>query len=262
MLRTQFTPRHLANLQLWLDAGDTSVLFDATTGGSLPAADGGVARWVDKSANAHAFTQGTLNNRPLRKTNSQNGRDGILFDGSNDSLYKAANVFDAGVTYAVVAKLTSSTARSPVADIGNYASRSLIIEANTFSTVGSRWGLYSASGVTSNATFDSNQSTSTSAAIVVFAADMTSGNDITTNSDYRVNGVSATLTRRNGSANTSGDYTANSGTMIGSYNNRGSPAFVYAGMTLYEMLVFDRRLSEAECRALERYFAARWAITI
>ena len=75
-----------AGLQLWLDASDANTLYDATTGGSLVAADGGVARWEDKSGNARHATQSTQANRPVRKTSQKNGLDTILFDGSNDSL--------------------------------------------------------------------------------------------------------------------------------------------------------------------------------
>jgi len=74
----------ISGLQLWLDAADTSTLFDATTGGSLVAADGAVARWEDKSGNARHTTQSTGGNRPLRKTAIQNGLGVLRFDGSND----------------------------------------------------------------------------------------------------------------------------------------------------------------------------------
>ena len=71
-------------LQLWLDAADSSTLFDSTTGGSTPANNGAVARWEDKSGNTNHATQGTANERPLRITNDTNGNDVILFDGAND----------------------------------------------------------------------------------------------------------------------------------------------------------------------------------
>jgi hypothetical protein len=75
-----------AGLQLWLDASEANTLYDATTGGSLVAADGAIARWEDKSGNARHATQSTQANRPVRKTSQKNGLDTILFDGSNDSL--------------------------------------------------------------------------------------------------------------------------------------------------------------------------------
>jgi hypothetical protein len=83
---TDFAPNVLSGLQLWLDASDATTLFNATSGGSLVAADGGVARWEDKSGNARHATQGTSGNRPLRKTTVQGGKDVLRFDGSNDFL--------------------------------------------------------------------------------------------------------------------------------------------------------------------------------
>jgi len=80
------SPTILAGLQLWLDASDASTLFDATSGGSLVAADGGVARWEDKSSNSRHATQATSGDRPLRKTAVQGGRDVLRFDGSSDRL--------------------------------------------------------------------------------------------------------------------------------------------------------------------------------
>ena len=84
--RAFINPTDITGLQLWLDASDASTLFDATTGGSLVAADGGVARWEDKSGNARHMTQGTIANRPLRKTSVQNSRDVLRFDGTNDAM--------------------------------------------------------------------------------------------------------------------------------------------------------------------------------
>lgn len=79
-----FAPNAISGLQLWLDAADSSTLYDATTGGSLVAADGTVKRWEDKSGNDRHATEGT--NGPQRKTAIQGGKDVLRFDGSNDFL--------------------------------------------------------------------------------------------------------------------------------------------------------------------------------
>jgi hypothetical protein len=79
-------PQTIGGLQLWLDAADATTLFDATTGGSLVAADGAVGRWEDRSGNNRHATQATSGNRPLRKTGVQGGRDVLRFDGSSDRL--------------------------------------------------------------------------------------------------------------------------------------------------------------------------------
>jgi hypothetical protein len=68
---------------LWLDAADSSTLFDAVSGGSTPAANGETARWEDKSGNARHATQSTSGSRPVRKTALQNGIDALEFNGSS-----------------------------------------------------------------------------------------------------------------------------------------------------------------------------------
>jgi len=66
---------------MWLDAADTRTLYDATTGGSLVLPDGAVARWEDKSGNSNHGTQATLARQAILKTNQQNGKSVIRFNG-------------------------------------------------------------------------------------------------------------------------------------------------------------------------------------
>ena len=77
------------NPMLWIDASDTSTLFDATSGGSLPSIGSGVARIEDKSGNMYNFQQATSGNRPNREL--LNGLSSLDFDGSTDNM-------DIGVT--------------------------------------------------------------------------------------------------------------------------------------------------------------------
>lgn len=72
-------PTDLANLVLWLDASDSSTLYDATSGGSTVGANGSVARWEDKSGGGRHFTQATSGVRPVRKTSVKNSKDAIEF---------------------------------------------------------------------------------------------------------------------------------------------------------------------------------------
>jgi hypothetical protein len=80
-----WTPARITT-SLWLDASDATTLFDATSGGSQVSAGGSVARWQDKSGNTRHASQATSGSRPVRQAGSLNGRDGVLFDGSNDFL--------------------------------------------------------------------------------------------------------------------------------------------------------------------------------
>ena len=85
-----WTPANITT-SLWLDASDSTTLFDATSGGSLPANNAAVARWQDKSGNLNHATQGTSGSRPLRKAAQQNGLDTLLFDGTDDWMTSATS---------------------------------------------------------------------------------------------------------------------------------------------------------------------------
>lgn len=94
---------------LWLDASDASTLYDATSGGSLVAADGSVARWEDKSGNARHATQSTSGSRPTRKTSIQNSLDIVRFDGASDHMPLSSSFnISTGAIFAVAKGSTKS----------------------------------------------------------------------------------------------------------------------------------------------------------
>lgn len=85
---------------LWLDSSDQTRVFDATTGGSLPADGGAIARIVSREGSSIAFTQATLANRPLRRAANVNGLDIAEYSGSltalslaNSTLFSSADAF-------------------------------------------------------------------------------------------------------------------------------------------------------------------------
>ena len=78
-------PREIQSCYLALDASIASSLYDATSGGSLVAADGAVARWEDQSGNARHATQSTSAYRPLRKSTIMN-IGALQFDGVDDQV--------------------------------------------------------------------------------------------------------------------------------------------------------------------------------
>lgn len=104
---TPWSPADIAT-QIWLDASDATTLYDATSGGSLVAADGSIARWEDKSGHERHFTQATSASRPVRKTSVQNSLDIVRFDGSDDCMVLLTGLSGliqnvSGVTLACVA---------------------------------------------------------------------------------------------------------------------------------------------------------------
>jgi hypothetical protein len=105
-------PLAISGLQLWLDAADSSTLFDATAGGNLVTTDGSaVARWQDKSGNNRHAIQATSNARPLLKTNIKNGRNVLRFDGSNDSFASSSVSLSAFVSVFIVQSSNNSAVR-------------------------------------------------------------------------------------------------------------------------------------------------------
>jgi hypothetical protein len=128
-----FSPADLSP-SLWLDASDSSTLFDAVSGGSLVADGGSVARWEDKSGNNHHATQSAESSRGVFDADGINGIGAITFDGADDfySADSVASVFsgeDMPISVFAVCKRTtadrqdcawcfaSSTATNPVVSI-------------------------------------------------------------------------------------------------------------------------------------------------
>jgi hypothetical protein len=78
----EFSPADLPQLQLWLDAADSSTVTVSGTS---------VTAWNDKSGNGYNVAQGNGASQPTLITAGQNGRNVISFDGSNDSLNRLAS---------------------------------------------------------------------------------------------------------------------------------------------------------------------------
>lgn len=67
----------------WIDASNQTKVFDAVTGGSLPANGGAIARIEDSTTNGYNFTQATLASRPARSAALVNGQDAATYDGAD-----------------------------------------------------------------------------------------------------------------------------------------------------------------------------------
>ena len=71
-----WTPASLSTA-LWLDGADGTTMYDATSGGSVVAANGTVARWEDKSGNTRHVTQATAGTRPTLRASVINSKSAI-----------------------------------------------------------------------------------------------------------------------------------------------------------------------------------------
>lgn len=110
-------PREIHGCALALDASIPSSLYNATSGGSLVAADGAVARWEDQSGNARHMTQATSGNRPILRIAGLSNGASLDFDGSNDRLEHGTlditSIYDsAGTSIFIMAVLSQRAAKA------------------------------------------------------------------------------------------------------------------------------------------------------
>jgi hypothetical protein len=245
--RRQPAPNDISGITAWWDASDAARLFNATTGGSLVAADGAVARFEDKTANGRHLTMVTSENRPIRKTAVQNGLDVLRFDGSNDRMATSSlfsSFFSASAfTLFIVAKATSISTNN--ANIWQNAA--------VVSDGGNSHGFFA---VRSNSTaaafaFNSTSGTATSSAAytagdwVVFSV-LHNGASLTA----RINGTDATSASIASLSFMS--FTLNLGV------NGGFDA--YFNGDVGEVVTYNTTLSANDRNSIESYLRNKWAI--
>jgi len=243
------SPTQITGLQLWLDASDASTLFDATTGGSLVAADGAVARWEDKSGNARHATQSTSQSRPLRKTSQQNSKDALLFDGVNDLLAVPCNLSgSSGITVFFVHK---RVAASTVYAFSNYQytpgdGAGILCSSNTSSAI-------SAQGRPDGSA--SFRSTASGAATTNYVVGTARWNGASLFS-YANGGSESSVSAPNETL-----QSANSVVFGAAYAN--DPFFIqpFSNISIGEIIVYNFALSDANRSAVESYLMSKWGIT-
>lgn len=238
-------PDEIANLSVWLDASDSGTLFDATSGGSAVAADGGVARWRDKSANAFDAIQATANNRPTRKTNIQNGRDVLRFDGSNDTLQIASVTLQTFITAFVV---SSTTRTSTNLKFWMEHGAGIATNAGFFfnGTNAGAWAVNRASSLHFGPSLDNNDWIGSGWALATFTYDGVGS--IFKNNTLVSNAASSGTARSNSNATAALN--------IGSRNQ----ASLYLTGDIGEILIYNRVLSVNEIATVSLWLNSRWAM--
>jgi hypothetical protein len=263
----------IAGLQAWYDASDASTLFDATSGGSLVAADGGVARWEDKSGNGRHATQSTSGSRPLRKTGIKNGLPVLRFDGSNDSMsipssaatFKFLHGGSTGYSIFAVVGVRAINTRERILETGRWGSPD-----GDGGGIGCTWGIEPSGSVTFAAaggtTVIANSSASGLLSTPNFYALSNVGNvssgTASVRSSMRVNGGAAITNN----SQTGTPSTANSrlnltfGFGVG-HNGDGTIEYEqYADLDFCEIIIYNSALSDTDRSAVESYLMAKWGI--
>jgi hypothetical protein len=258
-------------LQLWLDASDASTLYDATSGGSLVAADGGVARWEDKSGNGRHATQGTASRRPVRKAAIQGGKDVLRFDGSATAgdadrmqITNSTSMFNflhqsSGTVFCVLINGTTNDYNRVMVwlDSGGVgAATGYLFAYADRAAQGENNMLASGGGASVNAYYTTANN----------YVDMQVAKVYTNVVNATASAASRSLLYKNGSLNAAVNSATGSNANNATYNmmiggggdNTGTLPFQG---DILEMIIYDSALSSTDRAAVETYLLAKWGIT-
>ena len=247
-----FLPDDLSGLQLWLDAADANTLYDATTGGSLVAADGGVARWEDKSGEANHVTQSTSGDRPLLKAAQINNLNAAEFNGTSHWLSTSQTITDSqSRTVFAVAKRADNNSVGTVARFGPVSGA--IANTNLWLC---RYGTSANPHVGGEARF-TNQDLSAGLPAGWTNAHVScwSQNSSTRNLTYLLNGSSLSIT-----GNPPQEQTDFEQMSIGVFNAASATPQYFAGL-IGELIVYNQELSSTDRQSVTDYLIAKWGIT-
>ena len=242
-----FAPIDISGLQLWLDASDTSTLYNATAGGSLVTTDGAaIARWEDKSGNNRHIIQATSNARPLLKTSIKNGKNVLRFDGSNDALAIASSFANtSNTTFAFIAFKHNSATQS-----GNGPARILNVSFNgTDNRCYAGSGSFFSSKIGAALGRTNTDQINTSRGIDLNSLLLAFGRNDDSAGQVFINGVSAgTKTPVNGGSATTQNLIV------------GGDANGYLNGDVYEVLMYSAPLTTVQRQQVETYLNTKWAL--
>jgi len=221
-----FSPLDIAGCTVWLDASDSTTLFDATSGGSLPADEGEVERIEDKSGNSYHFT-GTTG--PIRKTAEINGLDALRFSG--DYLVNTSNLSDGTCTIFFVGSQETGEF-GYFFDGGDGSSRIALGAIGSFSTMDIFQG---------ESVLGYSYTASATNHVWSFVADST--DKLYEDGSLKVSG-------------NAGSHTLGSGMVLGA-------RFIFTNGfvgNFAEMIIYDTALSDSDRGLVESYLATKWGL--
>lgn len=234
-----FTPTSISNLAMWLDGADAaSITLDGSNN---------VSQWSDKSGNGKHATQATTTKRPSYQTAVQNGLNAVRFDGTDDCLQAASLTLSGQFTLILVCKTTTA--------------KPFFIEHSANVTPNQGFYFYgtepTASGIRRTATGLVTPGVNvnwfgSAAGVAVFR----SLSSLVGGLGYsiRKNGVAQSISGTN--LNVISSAASVTDTLnIGSRNNGVSPV---SDGDYYEIMLYDRPLTDTEVGTLEAYLKAKW----
>lgn len=271
-----FDPRVISGCICNLDASVLSSLRQNSNGTTDAAAtDDPVGYWADLSGlGNHAVQSVATGSRPFLKLNNQNGRPGLLFDGSNDWLTATIAGFQslAGVTviqvFKTVAAAAADTGTITYWGWGNISNASGSFPANRALGFGSSTGALSGETITFNAEASGFQfgrlgsSTYSRAANVsqmMAVSASASGTSISANNSAITLDLSHQATTSSAVGPSNIGYTVDNDLHIGAVRANGS-LLASPQWTLHQHIVYNRALTATEQTAIWNAMRGKWGI--
>lgn len=239
-----WTPARIGGQVLWLQ--DSAADITVATG---------ISNWTDASGSSHPLSQATGTAQPAYSASLVNGHPGGTANGTTQWLNRGdicGLAAGAARSLWVVAKLASAAARTPFLGVGDAtgAQLYLVIEANTFATAGSKFGVYA-----QGTTYDCATATDTGWHVhVLTVSDMTVGVAKAGVLTYYCDGAASALTVKNAGTAT---WTTQSG-----WNQTSLFAFpglaVAGGASVVSAGITNTVMTAGEVASLQAYAKARW----
>lgn len=224
-----FNPTKINGLQLWLDAADSSTITTST----------GVSEWRDKSTTGSKWVQATGNDQPATGTATMNGRNVLVFDGTNDSLSATTPLSTSmPLTMFFVQRIITATQFGMSYTSGTVAAHFDFRQTQFFARL----------NIIANSTTLINESSGTREGV----------NDILAMT-YPSTGDNTIF--RNGSQLSVASTTARPVLTGTHYIGRRSDGF-YANIQVAELIAYSTQLSDADRKAVEAYLGKKWGITV
>jgi hypothetical protein len=244
-------PTSLSGLQAWYDASNASTLFDATTGGSVVAENGGIARWQDISGGSFHVTQSSSGSRPVLKSAQINGLSAVEFNGSSHFLSTVATITESqNRTVFAVAKRTNNSSVGTVARFGPDRS---VATTNVWMC---RYGTAANPHVGGDSlATNQNLSAGVQAAWTNAHVSCWSQNASTRNLTYLLNGSSLSI-----SGNPPQAQTNFAGMSVGVYSSSPVGSEQYFSGLIGEFIVYNQELSSTDRQLVTAYLMAKWGI--
>jgi hypothetical protein len=227
-----FDPRKISGIQLWLDAADSSTIT----------VDTGVSEWRDKSGvGSKSFVQAIGNDQPATGTETLNGKNVLVFDGSNDSLSISSPPMSTSMPLSlfIVQRIVSGTnfGMSYTAGTGNN------FNVRQASTLGRIEIIATVAG-----------------SVTIFPTSSVGLNEVVTL--IFPSGSTNNRIYRSGELVSLGASPQAKPTLTGThYIGRRSDG-LYANLWVAEILAYSADLSDAERESVESYLGNKWGITV